>query len=221
MTHIELKELLINRIGWKQPLDSVITVDADNLVTESGRYFQDEYPSITISNIKEAIPMDNPSESDINTYLGELKKSTILLVLADVFRVSDIQENVITNRLNLFDNAISKRMAISVGELIINTGNSSRTNRINKEIQQKVFFELNGNADSASSRANENFPTYVGLKSRYGAEIIELRDLLEQDEALDTFTYRVPSYTLSEFEAAYRSSSSLDLDSLGGFLMIS
>lgn len=220
MTQVELRDSLENRIGWKEPVDGVITVDSDNLTSESGRYFQDEYPSVTITNIKESMPLDSdPTDEQVNTFLTELRKSTILLVLADVFKVWNIQSNVLLNRENIFDNAISKRMAISVGELIINSTNSTRKNRINKEIQQKVFFELNGNADSTSSRANENFPTYVGLKSRYGAEIEELRDLLEQEEALDTFTYRVPCYNIDEYKF-YAQNSSIDLEILGGFLML-
>ena len=210
MTHVELRDLLINRIGWKDPIDSVISVSSENLTTESGRYYQDEYPSITISNIKDCIRKDNVSENDVNKFLRDLASQNILLVIADVFRVSDIYDNILTNCENIFDNAISKRMAISVGELIINNTNSSREERLNKEIQQKVFFELNGNADSSSDRANPHFPTYVGLKSRYGAEILELRSLVGQEDALDTFTYRVPDY--------FRDETGLSWYDLGGFL---
>lgn len=200
MTHLELKELLKGRIGWEQyPSDFSIVLDAENLTSESGRKFNTgEHPFVTLNNIYNTIETPNASTSQFNTHLKHMRDQAILLVLSDVFQVDDIQDDILTNRASLFDNAISKRMAIVVGETIITSTQSNRVERINKEQQQKIFFELNGNADSTSARANPNFPTYIGLKSRYGKEIKELRDSLGQVDALDSFSFKVPNYENDE-----------------------
>ena len=205
MTHIELKELLKSRIGWDQyPSDFAITLDSENLTTESGRLFNgDEHPFVTLNNIFWTMETANASAAQFNAHLKRIKNQVILLVLSDVFKVLDIQDDIITNRLNLFDAAISKRMAIVVGETIITSTQSNRIERITKEHQQKIFFELNGNADSSSSRANTNFPTFIGLKSRYGQEIQKLRDTLNQVDMLDVDTFKLPNYLGNDDNIVY------------------
>lgn len=195
MTQVELRDLLIERVGWKQPTNSTYTLDATSQISESGRYFQDEYPSVTIKNIMAtANDLEEPTDEECNAYLQDLTKRACLLVVSDVFRVMDIMDDVLTNRVSIFDDCITKRMAIIVGEIILNSTRSNHTERITKEQMQQLFFELNGNADSASSRANPNFPTYIGLKSRYGMAVSELKDLLGQEKALDVFTHRIPNW---------------------------
>lgn len=196
MDHLELKELLKGRIGWdKYPSDFAISLDSENLTSESGRLFNsDEHAFVTLENIYNTMQVENADETTFNAHLKRMRNQVILLVLADVFKVVDIQDDVLDNRLNLFDNAISKRMAIVVGETILTSTQSNRIERINKEQQQRIFFELNGNADSSSSRANQNFPTFIGLKSRYGQEIENLRDTLNQVDTLDVVTMNLPNY---------------------------
>lgn len=205
MTHVELKELLKGRIGWDQyPSDFAITLDAENLTSESGRFFNaDEIPFVTLPNIFWTIEIQNASDAEFNAHLKRMRNQVILLVLSDVFRVSDIQDDVIESRLNLFDNAISKRMAIVVGETILTSTQSNRIEQINKEQQQRIFFDLNGNADSNSSRANPNFPTFIGLKSRYGQEIEKLRDTLNQVDMLDVDTFKLPNYLGNDDNIVY------------------
>lgn len=205
MTHIELRELLKSRIGWdKYPSNFAITLDAENLTSDSGRLFNaDEHSFVTLDNIYYTMEVPNADELAFNAHLKRMRNQVILLVLADIFKVSDIQDDVLENRINLFDNAISKRMAIVVGETIITSKQSNRTERINKEQQQKIFFELNGNADSTSARANDNFPTFIGLKSRYGAEIKELKEALNQVDMLDVNTLKLPNYLGNDDNIVY------------------
>lgn len=200
MTHLELKELLKSRIGWEQyPTDFSIILDAENITSDSGRYFNtSEHPFVTLNNLFWTIEIENASDVQFNAHLKRIRDQVILLVLSDVFIVTDIQDDVLTNNVSLFDNAISKRMAIVVGETIITSTQSNYVEQVNKEQQQKIFFELNGNSDSASARANSNFPTYIGLKSRYGAEIKKVKDFLDQEPSLDVLTMRVPNYDNDE-----------------------
>ena len=200
MTHLELKVLLESRIGWDQyPDDFHVTIDNENLTSDSGRFFNStEHPFVTLNNLFWTIEIENADEAQFNTHLKRMRDQVILLVLSDVFNVTDIQDDIITDNATLFDNAISKRMAIVVGETIITSMQSNRVEAINKEQQQKIFFELNGNADSTSARANPTFPTYIGVKSRYGAEIEKLKDVLGQEAALDVITMRLPNYDMDE-----------------------
>lgn len=194
MTHVELKDLLIERIGWKQiPSSFSIIVDAENLTTDSGRYFNaSEHPFVTLPNIYDTIDEIEADAAIFNGRLKDMRDQVILLVLSDVFDVIDIQDDVLTNRETLFDNAISKRMAIVVGEIILTSTRTNTIERITKEYLQKLFFEING------SQGNENFPNYVGLKSRYGQEIKKLKDSLNQEPMLDVNTMRLPNYESDE-----------------------
>lgn len=194
MTHIELKELLLERIGWKQiPSTFSITLDAENLTSDSGRYFNsDEHQFVTLPNIYETIDEIEANATVFNSRLKDLKSQVILLVLSDVFSVTDIQDDVITNREALFDNAISKRMAIVIGELILTSTRTNTIERMTKQMLQKLFFEING------SEGNPNFPNYIGLKSRYGQEIKRLKDTLNQEDMLDVNTMRLPNYESDE-----------------------
>ncbi len=188
MNHVELRDILVDRIGFKQPTNVSFTLDATTLTSDSGRYFEDEHPVVTVKNILGTTQEIATDDAGANTLLQSLVKSACIQVIGDVFEVSDIPDDILTNRENIFDDCISKRMAINVGELIINSTRSNLTELITKEIQQKIFFEVNGN------EGNKNFPTYVGLKSRYGAAIEKLKDSLQQEKALDVFTHRLPDY---------------------------
>lgn len=188
MDHVELRDILVDRVGFKQPTDVSFTLDAVTTKSDSGRYFEDEHPVVTVRNILATTQEIATDDAGANTLLQSLVKRACIQVVGDVFEVSDIPDDILTNRTNIFDDCISKRMAINVGELIINSTRSNLTETITKEIQQRIFFEVNGN------EGNNNFPTYVGLKSRYGACIKKLKDSLEQEKGLDVFTYRLPNY---------------------------
>lgn len=188
MDHVELRDILVDRVGFKQLTDGSFTLDATTITTDSGRYFEDEHPIVTVRNILATTQEIATDDAGANTLLQSLVKRACIQVVGDVFEVSDIPDDILTNRENIFDDCISKRMAINVGELVINSTRSNLTETITKEIQQKIFFEINGN------EGNKNFPTYVGLKSRYGACIEKLKDSLQQEKALDVFTHRLPNY---------------------------
>ena len=190
MTHIELRDLLLDRIGWKD--DSRYNVDATNQTSESGRYFQDEAHFVSLTNIKESMEQVDAEDDEFNAFLRDLTRKAVTLVLSDVFRVSNIDDEVLTDQENLFDNAISKRMAIIVGELIWTSTRSNRTVSLGKENLNKIFLELNGN------QQNPNMPIYDGIRARYNREIMELKDGLNQVNALDCFTVKSLDLTNGE-----------------------
>ncbi len=188
MTHTELRDLLLTRIGFFNEAGAKLSVDTANSTSDSSRYFQDEHASVTLDNIyytMERVPAD---AAEFNVYLAQLIKRSVILVLSDVFEVTELPDNIIEGRENILDNAISKRMCIVVGESILSSTRSNRTEAITKQFQQQLFFEINGN------EGNPKFPEYVGMKSRYGQEIEKAKDLLGQEKMLDVITFRLPNY---------------------------
>ncbi len=192
MTHLELRDLLVNRIGWfNDNIDSTLIVDSDNQTTISGRYFQDEHPLITLRNISSIMEYQPKSASSFNAYLKQLKERCILLVLSDVFKVSDLNDDVITHKEEILDNAILKRMALLIGESILTSTRSNRLEMMTKEFTQNLFYEINGSPQGVN---NLNIPIHIGMRQRYAEEIDEIKFSLGQMNLLDTISYRVPNY---------------------------
>lgn len=193
MTVVELRDALLGRVGWKQPTGFQFTLSAEVTATASGLYFQDGYPMVELNRLV-ALQRDvDIDQGGFNAYLTDLKRQTVTLVVSDVLEQSFIHEDVLTDRPNVFDDAIMKRMAIIVGEIILTSNRSNSTERLSKEQIQQLFFEINGNSEG-SSNPNPNFPTYVGLKSRYGRAISRVKDYLDQEKSLDSFTFALPNY---------------------------
>lgn len=185
MTILEAQTLLKNRIGWKQPPGDDFIVDAENNTSESGLYFQDEHPAITLKNIHNCIEVENASNDKFNEYLKDFRLQAVTKVLSNVFDSTSIED--LSDKLSAFDTAISQRMAITVLELVTNTTRSNRDERILKQAN-KWFVELNGGS------GNKNFPNYIGIRGRYEQEIARLRDMFNTDPSLDSFTHRIGDY---------------------------
>ena len=93
---------LYKRLGWREPTKTGYTslLDADNLATASGLYFQDFNPLITVENVKESQPDPGIPDANFNIYLDNLQKSVILKVIDLVYRV----KNDLIEEFLLFDN---------------------------------------------------------------------------------------------------------------------
>lgn len=185
MTLLETQELLKNRIGWRTPPGGDFIVDAENLTSESGLYFQDEHPAITLKNIHSCIEVENADNNTLNEYLQNFRLQAVTKVISNVFDGTTITD--LSEHLSAFDTAVSQRMAIIVLELITSTTRSNRNERILKQ-SNKWFFDLNGGS------GNANFPNYIGLRGRYEQEIERLRDAFNTDTRLDSMTLRIGDY---------------------------
>ena len=168
MTRLELANTLEKRVGWKQPTAYSIVLTADNLKSEGGRYFQDEHSFVKISTIVEIMEKPNANEAEINAYLSNLRKQVVLLVIDESFSGYNINNIDITKCLEQLDAAISKRMAMKVGEILSATARSNRTERISKEAMQLYFFDVNG---------DPNFPSKISISELYNKELNYLKDL--------------------------------------------
>lgn len=181
MTHIELRDLLVNRIGFKQEVGfTAHIVDANNQLSISGRYFQDEHPTVLLDNILASMPKIPVNDIEFNVYLKMLMERAIILVLSEVFEVTDIQDDLLTCDDTILDNAISKRMAIIVGESILSSTRSSRLDSQNKSI---LALQLEGQEGK-----------FAGMKEKYEKEIYRVKDVLGQEKMLDVNTLRLPNY---------------------------
>ncbi len=182
MTIIEAYELLKNRIGWKQPPGDSFVVDPDNLITDSGRYFQDEHTSITLNNIHATIDIVDATNPQLNEVLADLRRQAVIHTVSNVFDSTNVR--IPDNKVAAFDTAISLRMAMIVIGIIVNSTRSNLTERLLKN-SQLWFYELNGGV------GNERFPKLTGIKDKYSEEIRRLKDMFNQGRTFDTYTLSI------------------------------
>lgn len=69
---------------YQSPIPKYAIVDADNLASDSGSFFQDGSGLVTIQNIKETQQAIDISDVDFNTYLKQLQESCIIEVCRKV-----------------------------------------------------------------------------------------------------------------------------------------
>jgi hypothetical protein len=77
----KIKSSLYGGVGFHQsPITEYAIVDADNLASESGLFFQDASGLVTIQNIKQSQQAIEISDVNFNTYLKQLQESCIIEV---------------------------------------------------------------------------------------------------------------------------------------------
>ena len=84
----------LGRIGWRQPtLAGSPVISADNLKSDSGRYWQDFHASATIQKLKDSQEDPLISDSDFNSLLTSMDKSNLMRCLNSVFNRSQLIEH--------------------------------------------------------------------------------------------------------------------------------
>lgn len=103
---------LFGGVGFRQsPITEYAVVNADNLASSSGLFYQDASALVTIQNIKEAQQAITISDEEFNTYLKQLQESCII----EVCRAITANEADYIQDVNLFPyeksfkNTINKR----------------------------------------------------------------------------------------------------------------
>lgn len=200
MTLVEVRDLIVDRVGWKQPTDPdfEFTLSNEAKASTSTLFFQDSHAFVRLKLLRDVQDDPNIDEQKFNAFLVDLKKRNAMMAVSDVFRVANVYDTVLTDRANIFDDVLLKRMAITVGEIIISSTRSNHEERVAKNLLERIFFELNGN--SAGVQYNPNMPMHIGLKTRYGSAVNELVDILDQnDQTLDSFSFRLPDANSEDF----------------------
>lgn len=186
----DIKILLKNRVGFRKPIDlSFEALDADNLDSDSLLVFQDAHSMVTIANIKDSQPIVDITDAQLNTYLTNLRESSVIEMLSDVFKgQSSIDTVLIEDDLSVFDKAIYLRMVLKVGEIIISSTRSNRNQSLNDAAIGRLRLDLNGSNDGAYR--NPNLPYHLGFTSRYRREVSVLESMFNnsQSEMLDVVT---------------------------------
>lgn len=172
----EAKDILINRIGWKD--DKTVTgfvVSPTNLETASGRFYQDEHSAVTLNNIRESQPIIGISEEDFNAYLADMKRQVSYQVLSDVFEKNKINDSLFDLYPSGFDNLLSLRMVIVVSELMLTSTRYNVTERYSKDFVGKLNYDIYREAPNKFAIRNVNYSHTMGIATRYDFELNSVR----------------------------------------------
>ena len=172
---------MTGQVGWKQyPASFTFVLSADNLKSDSGRYFQDFSSFVTLTNIKATMEDTGATEESFNEYLTGLQRAAIASVLSALFRESHEAarhrnidfDDVVQQNPSLFDEAIGLQMAASVVEMMYTSVRSNSVERQTKDMTTLLFRELNG------VHTDNGVPVSTGLKNNISREIVMLKKYL-------------------------------------------
>lgn len=172
MTISEAKDILVERIGWRddKTVDGFV-VSTNNLTTNSGRYFQDEHSAITLKAIRDCQPITSISTDDFNSYLEQLKTQVAYQVLSAVFEKDSVNNSLFDLYPTAFDNAVSLRMVIVVSELMLTSTRYNVTERFTKDFVGKLNYDIFREAPNKFAIRGANYAHTMGIATRYGFEI--------------------------------------------------
>lgn len=146
----EIKEKLYGLIGWRQNYNTHdFTIAEDLTVSESGKYFQDEHPLLTLGNIKSVAP-DHGDEA-FSEWLTLKTKAGIVKAI-DTLYGRDVTKKDITNHIIsqkvLFADTISKQVAVDLlREFAYNP--NFRISRSTQNVSRiELLYELDGDSTS-------------------------------------------------------------------------
>ena len=101
------------------------------------------------------------------------------MVVDEAFSGQNVNNLDLETSIETLDAAISKRMAMKIGELLTATTRSNRVERISKEALQMFFFDING---------DPNFPNKLSIAESYAKELDYLKDMFNTEKMLDVNT---------------------------------
>lgn len=176
MTQAEALTLLEKRLGWKddKTVES-ITLSANNILTDSGHFFNDEHPAITLQNIYECQPRPNITEADFQAYLDDLRKQCVRQVIGDAFEKDYIDQTAVKAFVTGFDRAISLKMTIKVSELIMTAARSGRIKRFGDEFVGKLNYDIFREAPNKFAIRGANYSHTMGVATKYDGELESIR----------------------------------------------
>lgn len=172
----EAKDILIDRLGWKddKTVDGFV-VNPTNLTTDSGRFYQDEHSAVTLNNIRESQPIIGIGVDDFNDYLTDMKRQVCYQVLSDVFEKNKINDSLFDLYPSGFDNLLSLRMVIVVSELILTSTRYNVTERYSKDFVGKLNYDIYREAPNKFAIRNVNYSHTMGIATRYDFELNSVR----------------------------------------------
>lgn len=190
MTLSEAKDILVNRVGWRDDKTVAgLILSTENETSDSGRVFQSEHSAITLANIRDSQPIVNISNDDFNECLSNLREQTVLQVLSDAFERDYIDEKVLEYYSTAFDEAISLRMVIVVSELIMTSTRLNSIERFSKAFVSKLNYDIYREAPNKFAIREKNYKHSMGIATRYGFALDSLqRRFGDQRNRIKTIT---------------------------------
>lgn len=172
----EAKAKVINRLGWfDDKTVAGFVLSAENQVSESGRFFQDEHSAVTLMNINASQPDKSITTDGFNAFLTRMKNSTVNHVLADVFDRQYISDKLFVEFPEALDNAISLRMVIVVSELINTSTRDNIQERFAQDFIAKLNYDIFREAQNKFAVSRSDYRYQMGISTRYGFEIANIQ----------------------------------------------
>ncbi|MDI6033988.1 hypothetical protein QLS91_12980 [Flavobacterium sp. LB2P84] len=172
MNHLEAYNKIRNRVEWDKSLDTrfeFITYKTP----ESGRFLQEEHPSVRIEIVYETMFDVDISNADFESKLEYIKQKAILQMLHDVFSdQKDILDYWIDGYVGLFDYAIILKNSSNVMFDVMNSTRINLTETVTDDNLKRWFIDLNGLKDSVNGVYTQSF------LDRYRREIDRIRKVL-------------------------------------------
>ena len=165
----DLNEQLLHLVGWQQSYDTSEVKLSDNLTqSESGMYFQQVHPLLTLPNLMSIAPdfkNTNFPEHDANSYY----KEGVVVTLEDKYykSIKDVPVNTeITNdefwiETNLFSEWLEDKTKASIIKLINKFINMKLADKASKSlIENKTLFDGTGRLTNLATNRNR----FVGFE---------------------------------------------------------
>jgi len=163
-------QTLIDRIGWSMPIEiSGITLTAENLRSDSGRFFDSFHKLVTVHNVYDVVPMANMPNAPFNVQLYKYKRQAVLSVLNAIFddnlrahydttssgcridlRGTDYSGMIIGNA-SVFDQSFGRQMVVDILQLERSSARSNSNERLMKEFQN-IDLEIEGYYDRQTGK---------------------------------------------------------------------
>lgn len=157
------KQLLVDRIGWKQPteVDTDLVLSTENKESTSGQFFNSFHPTCLAENVYYCIQNDLVDVAELNDVLYQMKIDSVNEVLKKVFDTNPLAnyaslqgvisinyaleyDVLISSKNTVFDEAIGWSMASRCLRLFLTT---NRSNAIETNIGMTydlMKYELDG-----------------------------------------------------------------------------
>lgn len=188
---VDISALFKNRIGWKDDgtADGFI-LSANASLSESGRFFQDAHPAVTLLNIKSVQSVKTITTEQYNLFLEDFKRVVVERVVSDVYDGDYIPGNIHSAFPQALDKAIMLMGVIKTSEYIMTSVN--RTNNVekfSKDFISKLHYDIFREAPNKFAIRGANYAHALGITTQYSIEIESLqRRLGKPKNSLDSAT---------------------------------
>jgi hypothetical protein len=155
----EITTSLISRIGFGTPVEIGFTIDVDeaNSVGTSQRVFKSFHALATLENILATIDNVSITAADFNTILNDFRANTVREIMPLIldkhvdYDASIDYDQIITDNIVLFDDAIGYKVVIMVLESFVSTKRINISERNSKLAMSNLKLELNGYRNDAGT----------------------------------------------------------------------